>query len=94
MGIIIDLFKQTIFQYFLFIISPSVAISSINDDGKKLKSWKNAYFKSAGLVVIYMLLILLFFGTFTAISNFLRNGNALGTSGVILLNPLTGLGVG
>lgn len=94
LGIIIDLFKQTIFQYFLFIISPSVAISSINDDGKKLKSWKNAYFKSAGLVVIYMLLILLFFGTFTAISNFLRNGNALGTSGVILLNPLTGLGVG
>ncbi|PZV97712.1 hypothetical protein, partial [Metamycoplasma auris] len=35
-----------------------------------------------------------FFGIFTAISNFLRNGNALGTSGVTLLTPLTGLGVG
>nr|WP_040543807.1 hypothetical protein [Metamycoplasma auris] len=81
-GISVDLFKLTLYQYFLFLSSPVVAISSISDDGRKLKNWKNSYFKTTFLVVIKVLMIMLYSVILKLIFDYVINGVALNNNNI------------
>ncbi|ENY53621.1 Hypothetical protein MALK_6490 [Metamycoplasma alkalescens 14918] len=49
--------KQVVFQYILFLTSPIVISSSINDDGRKLKTWKDSYLKASLSIMLNAVLL-------------------------------------
>ncbi|WP_412031237.1 Mbov_0396 family ICE element transmembrane protein [Metamycoplasma buccale] len=59
-AILVDILRNSLMQFTLFLISPLVAAKSIDDNGKSLMNWKNAFIQSA-ISIFLSLLSLNFF---------------------------------
>ena len=62
-AILVDIIRNSLMQFALFLISPLVAAKSIDDNGKSLMNWKNAFVQS-GVSIFMSLLSLNFFSIF------------------------------
>lgn len=58
-AILVDVIRNSLMQFTLFLISPLVAAKSVDDNGKSLMNWKNAFIQSA--ISIFMSLLSLNF---------------------------------
>lgn len=58
-AILVDVIRNSLMQFSLFLISPLVAAKSVDDNGKSLMNWKNAFIQSA--ISIFMSLLSLNF---------------------------------
>lgn len=54
-AILVDVIRNSLMQFTLFLISPLVAAKSVDDNGKSLMNWKNAFIQSAISIFISLL---------------------------------------
>lgn len=62
-AILVDIIRNSLIQFTLFLISPLVAAKSIDDNGKSMMNWKNLFIQS-GVSIFISLLSLNFFSIF------------------------------
>ena len=67
-AILVDVIRNSLMQFTLFLISPLVAAKSVDDNGKSLMNWKNAFIQSA-ISIFMSLLSLNFFIIFILVLN-------------------------